>query len=157
VGVLPLSGTEPWFAHYIEARSEHDMEALKAVPKKFVLLNRSGCNDEEMSQFDKEAAATVSPSTEQAYCGWAQPKSWRLPGPCWPFALAFAPHVACCEWTGTGSIPGIRRRSDSSFSSRSSSFRMRRPPSRALDRLKSDPDAIEHEAREKLHSPSRTK
>ena len=99
---------------------------------------------EEISQFDKEAAATVSLPLNKRIVEWAQ-QSWRPAGTVLAVSLALL-----LMWHVVNGQNGLnswhqKRAADQQLQDENAHLREH------VDRLKSDPDAIEHEAREKLH------
>ena len=106
---------------------------------------------EEISQFDKEAAATVSLPLNKRIVEWAQ-QSWRPAGTVLAVSLALL-----LMWHVVNGQNGLnswhqKRAADQQLQLEIKQLQDENAHLREhVDRLKSDPDAIEHEAREKLH------
>jgi len=106
---------------------------------------------EEISQFDKEAAATVSLPLNKRIVEWAQ-QSWRPAGTVLAVSLALL-----LMWHVVNGQNGLnswhqKRAADQQLQLEIKQLQDENAHRREhVDRLKSDPDAIEHEAREKLH------
>lgn len=106
---------------------------------------------EEISQLDKEAAAAVSLPLNKRIMEWAQ-QSWRPAGTVLAVSLALL-----LMWHVVNGQNGLnswhqKRAADQQLQLEIKHLQDENARLREhVDRLKSDPDAIEHEAREKLH------
>ena len=102
---------------------------------------------EEISQFDKEAAATVSLPLNKRIVEWAQ-QSWRPAGTVLAVSLALL-----LMWHVVNGQNGLnswhqKRAADQQLQLEIKQLQDENAHLREhVDRLKSDPDAIEHEAR----------
>ena len=153
-----LSGTEPVVRAYTEARSEQDMEALSAAAEKFVLSLSGGFEVGRWRTREVQAGQEGDGTQELVVSACAQAGARMgaagvaAGGNRGGRGAGAAAHVARGQRQARPSVWQQKRAEDRELQKEIKDLEQENAQLRQqIERLKSDPDAIEHEAREKLH------
>ena len=162
-----LSGTEPVVRAYTEARDEKDMVALRSAAEKFVQVCEmigTTCAADSDGRITPRgrmhnpicSVKTRKPPKSRFHCASApstgSQQGWRPAGTVFAVMLALA-----FAWSVVNGRHGLstwyqQRTQEKQLKQEIEDLQQENAHLRNhVDRLKSDPDAIEHEAREKLH------
>jgi cell division protein FtsB len=155
VGLLPAFGTEPVVRAYTEARSEQDMEALRRR-RRSLCCRRSGLRLNGGRKWTAIEEKQGRPGPAVPAGAMHRRRTWRSGrgvrrGPWWLWAGAAADVARDQRQAWPVSVAAEARRRPQLQREIKDLEQENAQLKQSIERLKSDPDAIEHEAREKLH------